>query len=121
MVFSKTGSLISSTPLSPQGLCVGESGEHGTFTAIRGKAASSTSAGTTGTVIIRCCDSPAFAADVVTLFTLVLDGVTEVDDTGLDNAWPDDHIWIQAYCSVWNVVGPQDVRVQFFFTEAVWA
>jgi hypothetical protein len=58
---------------------------------------------------------------VVTLFTLVLNGVTEVDDTGLDNAWPDDHIWIQAYCSVWNVVGPQDVRVQFFFTEAVWA
>jgi hypothetical protein len=122
MVFNKTGSLINATPLTPQGLCVGESGEHGTFTAIRGKATCTTVATVDGTtVIIQADDNPAFSS-ATTLFTLTLNtGVQEFDDTALDNAWAAGDIWIRAYCSGWNAGDPQDVKVQFYFTEAVWA
>ncbi len=98
------------------GFPVGESGEHGTFTAIRAKAVAGTAGTGTNTILIEADDNPAFTS-AVTLFTLPLDTSTEVDDTVLDTAWAAGDIWVRARCTAVGGTAPQDVAAFFYFKE----
>jgi hypothetical protein len=98
------------------GKCVGESGEHGAFTAIRAKAIAGTAGTGTTTILIEADDNPAFSSPSV-LYTLALDTSTEVDDTVLDNSWVGDNIFIRARCSAVGGTAPKDVNVFFYFKE----
>jgi hypothetical protein len=100
------------------GFPVGESGEHGTFTAIRAKAIAGTvgsGAGAT-TILIEADDNPAFSSPTV-LFTLTLTATTEFDDTVLDNAWASGDIFVRARCTAVEATAPKDVNVFFYFKE----
>lgn len=103
----------------PQGINVGEPGEHGDFTAIRGKATvDDANKGTgTNTLVIEADDNPAFSSAVI-LFTLPINALGEVDDTSLDNAWEAEDLFIRAR---WTAVetAPKRTRVQFYFKERV--
>lgn len=98
------------------GLAVGESGEHGTFAAIRAKAIAGTAGTGTTTILIEADNNPAFSS-ATTLFTLALNTATEVDDTGLDNTWATGDIFIRARCSAVGATAPKDVNVTFYFKE----
>jgi hypothetical protein len=98
------------------GKCVGESGEHGAFTAIRAKAIAGTAGTGTTTILIEADDNPAFSS-ATTLFTLALNTSTEVDDTVLDNAWASGDIFIRARCSAVGATAPKDVNVFFYWKE----
>ena len=100
------------------GKCVGESGEHGAFTAIRAKAVAGTVGTGTTTILIEADDNPAFGSPTV-LYTLALNTSTEVDDTVLDNAWASGDIWIRARCTAVGGTAPKDVNVFFYFKEKV--
>lgn len=101
----------------PNGINVGESGEHGTYTALRGKATvDDANKGTgTNTIVIEADDNPAFSS-ATTLFTLSINALGEVDDTTLDNTWADGDIFIRAR---WTAVAtaPKRTRVEFLFKE----
>ena len=118
MAFLLTGPLTVSA-IIPYGLCVGESGEHGTFTGIRGKAICDTVGVGTNTIVIEADDAPTFPS-ATTLFTLPLNTAQEVDDTTLDNAWAAGDIFVRARCTAIGSTAPMNTRVQFFYTEAVW-
>jgi hypothetical protein len=98
------------------GKCVGESGEHGTFTALRGKVVAGTAGTGTTTILIEADDNPAFSSPKV-LYTLALNTGTEVDDTGLDNPWAAGDIWVRARCTAVGATAPKDVNVFFYFKE----
>jgi hypothetical protein len=98
------------------GLNVGESGEHGAFTAIRAKAIAGTAGTGTTTILIEADDNPAFSSPTV-LFTLALNTSTEVDDTVLDNAWASGDIFVRARCTAVGATAPKDVNVEFYFKE----
>lgn len=100
------------------GICVGESGEHGTFTAIRAKAVAGTAGGGTNTIVIEADTDPSFPT-AVTLFTIALDAATEADDTTLDNAWDAGDIFVRARCTALGSPAPKEVTVEFFFKEKV--
>lgn len=100
------------------GTPVGESSEHGTFTAIRAKAIAGTVGVGTTTILIEADDNPAFSSATV-LFTLPLNALTEVDDTVLDNAWAAGDIFVRARCSAVGGTAPKDVNVLFYFKERV--
>ncbi len=100
------------------GLSVGESGEHGTFSAIRAKAIAGTVGAGTTTILIEADDNPAFTS-ATTLFTLALNTSTEVDDTTLDNTWATGDIFLRARCSAVGATAPKDVNVFFYFKERV--
>lgn len=100
------------------GLNVGESGEHGTFTAIRAKAIAGTAGTGTTTILVEADDNPAFTS-AVTLFTLALNTATEVDDTTLDTAWAAGDIFVRARCTAVGATAPKDVNVLFYFKERV--
>ncbi len=100
------------------GTPVGESGEHGIFTAIRAKAIAGTvgsGAGAT-TILIEADDNPAFSSPTV-LFTLTLTATTEFDDTVLDNSWAVSDIFVRARCTAVEATAPKDVNVLFYFKE----
>lgn len=101
----------------PQGINVGESGEHGAFTAIRSKCTvDDANKGTgTNTIAIEADDNPAFSS-LTRLFILNIDALGEVDDIMLDNTWAAGDIFVRAR---WIAVAtaPKRVRVQFFFKE----
>ena len=99
-----------------QGVCVGESGEHGTFTGIRGKATAETAGTGTTTIVIEADNTPAFSS-AVTLFTLALNTSTEVDDTTLDNTWATGDIWVRARCTAVGATAPKDVRCFFTYKQ----
>jgi len=121
MQFSLSGTLTASV-LPPYGLCVGESGEHGTFTAARGKAICSNAGGAGDCdIVIEAHDDEAFGAGTVTLYTIALDQAQEADDATLDNAWAAGDIHIRARCTGIQAIPPENVRVQFFWKELVWA
>ena len=107
---------LASGALWPNRICVGESGEHGTFTAIRAKATAGTAGAGTNTILIEADDNPAFSSATV-LFTLALNTSTEVDDTVLDNAWASGDIFLRARCSEVDATGPEEVVVEVFFKE----
>jgi hypothetical protein len=98
------------------GKCVGESGEHGTFTAIRAKAVAGTAGTGTTTILIEADDNPAFSS-AVTLYTLALNTSTEVDDTVLDTAWAAGDIWVRARCTAVGATAPKDVNVFMYWKE----
>lgn len=105
--------------LQPARICVGESGEHGTYAAIRAKATAGTAGAGTNTILIEADDNPAFTS-AVTLFTLALNTSTEVDDTVLDTAWASGDIFIRARCTAVDATEPLDVVVEFYFSQAVY-
>ena len=107
---------LASGALWPNRICVGESGEHGTFTAIRAKATAGTAGSGTNTILIEADDNPAFSTATV-LFTLALNTSTEVDDTVLDNAWASGDIFLRARCTAVDATGPEEVVVEVFFKE----
>lgn len=110
---------LASGVLMPRpGICVGESGEHGTYTGIRGKAIAGTAGTGTNTILIEADDNPAFSS-AVTLFTLALDTSTEVDDTTLDTSWASGDIFVRARCSAVGATAPKDVTVFFYYQEAL--
>jgi len=119
MVFIPEAESMTAAVLLPQRVCAGESGEHGTFAAIRAKATAGTAGEGTNTILIEADDNPAFSS-ATTLFTIALNAGTEVDDTELDNAWASGDIWIRARCSAVDATAPKDVVVEFFFKELVW-
>jgi len=120
MVFSPETEGMTAAVLLPERLCVGESGEHGAFTAIRAKATAGTAGANTNTILIEADDNPAFSS-ATTLFTIALDAATEADDATLDNTWASGDIWIRARCSAVDATEPEKVVVEFFFKEKVWA
>lgn len=97
---------------------VGEVGEHGAFTAIRGKAVCDPSNPGTGTntILIEVDDNPAFSSPTV-LYTLALNTSSEFDATVLDNAWAAGDIWVRARCTAVGGTPPKDVNVFFYFKE----
>lgn len=99
-----------------QGICVGESGEHGPFTAIRAKAVCGTAGSGTNTIVIEADDNPAFSS-ATTLFTLALNTSTEVDDATLDASWASGDIFVRARCTAVDATGPEEVVVSFYFKE----
>lgn len=101
-----------------QGVCVGESGEHGTFTAIRGKAVAGTAGAGTTTIVIEADDNPAFTT-AVTLFTLALNAATEMDDVTLDSSWAAGDIFVRARCTALGGTAPKEIVVSFFYKEQV--
>lgn len=110
---------LASGVLMPRpGVCVGESGEHGTYTGIRGKAIAGTAGTGTNTILIEADDNPAFSS-AVTLFTLALNTSTEVDDTTLDTAWASGDIFVRARCTAVGATPPKDVTVFFYYQEAL--
>lgn len=102
----------------PNGIPVGEPGEHGTFTAIRAKATcDDANKGTgTNTIVVEVDNNPAFSSATI-LFTLPLAALGEVDDTGLDNAWDAGDIFVRARWTAVGATKPQKVRVFFYFKE----
>lgn len=121
ILFRKTGSLTLNVPLSPQRVCIGEAGEHGTITAIRATATCKTIGGGTNTLKIQVHDDPSFGA-TVTLFTIPLDTAVEATVVPpLDNAWDiaGGYIWVECMPTAVNAASPQDVEVDFAITEAV--
>lgn len=106
------------TLLPRPGLCVGESGEHGTFAALRGKAVCGTAGTGTNTILIEADDNPAFST-AVTLFTLNLGTSTEVDDTTLDTAWASGDIFVRCRMTAVGATAPKNLIVEFFFSEEV--
>jgi hypothetical protein len=98
------------------GKCVGESGEHGPFSALRAKAVAGTAGTGTTTILVEADDNPAFSSPTV-LFTLALNTSTEVDDTTLDNTWAAGDIWVRARCTAVGGTAPKNVNVFFYFKE----
>lgn len=118
-VFVPQAAALVAETLQPNRLCVGESGEHGTYAAIRAKATAGTAGTGTNTILIEADDNPAFSS-AVTLFTLALDTATEVDDTVLDTAWASGDIFIRARCTAVGATAPQNVVVEFYFSQVVY-
>jgi hypothetical protein len=101
------------------GICVGEAAEHGTFTAVpRGKAACRVAGVGTNTILIEADNAPAYGS-AVTLHTLPLNALLEVDDTTLDNPWAAGDIWVRARCTALGGTPPKDVSAYFYFYEEV--
>lgn len=116
LVFTPDYTSLTADSLNPRGICVGEAGEHGTFTAFRAKAIASVAGAGTNTILIEADDNPAFAS-ATTLFTLPLNTATEVDDTSLDAAWAAGDIFVRARCSAVNATAPTNVVVTFYYKE----
>jgi hypothetical protein len=111
-----TEDLATGTLWPTTGLCVGESGEHGTFTALRAKAIAGTAGLGTNTIIVEADTDPNFPS-ATTLFTIALDTAIEADDTVLDNAWDAGDIFVRARCTAADATPPKEVSVEFFYSE----
>lgn len=110
-------SLAANALLPVTGICVGESGEHGTYTALRGKAVAKTAGSGTNTLIIEGSADPNFATNN-TIVTIALGASREADNTS-PATWQSGDIFVRARCTEANTSPPVGVTVQFFFKEEV--
>lgn len=115
IVFMPEGANLATGVLMPPRTCTGESGEHGTYVAIRAKATCVAGSGT-NTILIEADDDPAFPS-AVTLYTLNLGTSVEVDDTTLDTAWAVGDIFIRARCTAVDASPPTNVVVEFYYKQ----
>ena len=121
LVFATPAVALTAVTLSflpTTGLCVGETGEHGAFKAIRAKAVAGTAGTGTNTILIESDDNPAFSS-ATELFSIALGTSTEADDTTPSNPWPPGDNFIRARCSAVGGTAPQEVTVQFYFAEQI--
>ena len=108
--------LASGSLMPIPGICVGESGEHGTISLIRAKALCETAGSGTNTIVIEADDNPAFSSPTV-IYTLALDTSTEVDDVTQDNTWSTSDIFIRARCTAVDASPPANVVVFVYMKQ----
>lgn len=108
---------MTAVAFSPEaGICVGESGEHGLYRAVRGKVHCKTAGTGTNTIVIEVDDSPTFPSPV-TIFTINLGTSTEADSTALQNRWLEGDNFVRARCTAVGATAPQEVVAELFFHQ----